>query len=349
MTLPKTMKAIVKAERAPGLTLVDDYPVPQIGHGEALIKVKAGSICGTDLHIYNWDEWAQHRLKPPFVVGHEIAGEVVQTAPDVDSVKVGDYVSLESHVVCNHCYFCRTGREDLCENTKIIGVDRDGGFADYIALPAQNAWKNPESMPLHIAVLEENLGNAIHCAMAQDVGAKFVLVTGCGPVGLMAINVAKAAGARAVFASDVSHYRLDMARKMGADRVIDATSEDVVGIVREMTHNEGVDVLLEMSGAPSAINQGFAALKGGGAAALLGLAPGPFTFDLNENVIFKGAFVRGVVGRQMWETWYQARGLLEAGALNLDPLVTHRFAMTDFKAAYETFMSGQSGKIMLIP
>ncbi len=349
MTIPRTMKAILKAERAPGLKLVDDYPAPQIGHGDVLIKVRAGSICGTDLHIYNWDDWAQHRLKPPFIVGHEITGDVVQVAPDVDSVKVGDFVSLESHVVCNHCFYCRTGREYICENTKILGVDRDGGFADYIAVPAQNAWKNPANMPLRIAVIEENLGNAIHSVFSQDISAKFVLVTGCGPVGLMAINVAKAAGARAVFASDISHYRLDMARKMGADRVIDARSEDVEKIVRELTHHEGVDVLLEMSGAPSAINQGFSALKEGGSAALLGLAPGPFTFDLNDNVIFKGAIVRGIVGRRLWETWYQARGLLEAGVLNLDPIVTHEFAMRDFEKAYETFISGQSGKIMLIP
>src|SRR5260221_2049345 len=320
MNLPKTMKAIIKAARAPGLTYVEEYPVPQLGHGDVLVKVRAGSICGTDLHIYNWDEWAQNRLKPPFVVGHEITGDVVQVAPDVESVKVGDFVSLESHVVCNTCYYCRTGRVYICELTKIIGVDRDGGFADYIAIPASNAWKNLPGTPLRIAVLEENLGNAIHAVMSQEVSAKFILVTGCGPVGLMAINVAKAAGARAVFASDVSHYRLDMARKMGADRVIDATSEDVVGIVREMTHNEGVDVLLEMSGAPSAINQGFAALRGGGSAALLGLTPDAFTFDLNENVIFKGALVRGIVGRQLWETWFQMRGLLEAAVLTLDPL-----------------------------
>jgi threonine 3-dehydrogenase len=349
VTLPTRMRAVVKLDHAAGLTYVDDYPVPQIKHGEVLVKVKAGSICGTDLHIYNWDEWAQHRLKPPFVVGHEIAGEVVQIADDVDSVKVGDFVSLESHVVCNHCYFCRTGREYICENTKIIGVDRDGGFAEYIAILSQNAWKNPDNMPLHIAVLEENLGNAIHAVMTQDVSAKFVLVTGCGPVGLMAINVAKAAGARAVFATDVSHYRLELAHKMGADRVIDAAKENVEQIIRDLTYHEGVDVLIEMSGAPSALNQGFASLKAGGEAALLGLAPGPFAFDLNEHVIFKGAIVRGIVGRRLWETWYQARGLLDAGVLNLDPLVTHRFDMADFKKAYEVFMSGQSGKIMLVP
>ncbi len=349
MSLPKVMKAIVKAERAPGLTYVDNYPVPQIKHGEVLVKVMAGSICGTDLHIYNWDEWAQHRLKPPFVVGHEITGEVVEVAPDVESVKVGQLCSLESHVVCNHCFYCRTGREYICENTRIIGVDRDGGFAEYIAIPAQNVWQNPASTPLHIAVLEENLGNAIHSVMAQDVGGKFVLVTGCGPVGLMAINVAKAVGARAVFASDISQYRLDLARQMGADRVMDATKEDVSAIVHELTDHEGVDVLLEMSGAPSAIKQGFASLKGGGEVALLGLVPAAFPFDLNENVILKGVIVRGIAGRRLWETWYMARGLLEAGVLTLDPLVTHRFAMADFEEAYRTFQSGQSGKIMFIP
>ncbi|HLY24962.1 MAG TPA: L-threonine 3-dehydrogenase [Aggregatilineales bacterium] len=349
MSLPKTMKAIIKAKRAPGLTFIEDYPVPQIKPGEVLVKVMAGSICGTDLHIYNWDEWAQQRLKPPLIVGHEITGEVVEVASDVDSVKVGQLCSLESHVVCNHCFYCRTGREYICENTKIIGVDRDGGFADYIAIPSQNVWPNPTSTPLQIAVLEENLGNAIHAVMAQDVGGKFVLVTGCGPVGLMAITVAKAVGARAVFATDISQYRLDLAHKMGADRVLDATKEDVVAIIHELTDHEGVDVLLEMSGAPSAIKQGFAALKSGGAAALLGLVSAPFSFDVNENIILKGVIARGIAGRRLWETWYMARGLLEAGALTLDPLVTHRFAMADFKQAYETFQGGNSGKIMLIP
>jgi threonine 3-dehydrogenase len=348
MSVPETMKAVLKAERGPGLKLVHDYPVPKIGHGEVLVRVLAGSICGTDLHIYNWDEWAQQRLKPPFVVGHEITGEIAQVAPEVTDLKIGDRVSLESHVVCNTCFFCRTGREHICENTKIIGVDRDGGFAEYIAVPAQNAWKNPPDLPLRIAVLEENLGNAIHSVMEQDISAKHVLVTGCGPVGLMAIGVAKLAGARAVFVTDVSRYRLDMALRMGADRAIDASKEDVSGIIHAATHGEGVDVLIEMSGAASAIDQGFRALKEGGQAALLGLTPGPLTFDLNQHIIFKGATVRGIVGRRLWETWYQARGLLEAG-LDLSPLITHEFKMEQFDEAYRVFMSGQSGKIMMTP
>jgi len=348
-TIPLTMKAVVKAERAPGLVYVKDYPTPQISAGEVLVKVQAGSICGTDLHIYKWDEWAQRRLKPPFIVGHEITGIVAQTASDVRHVRVGDQVSLESHVICNTCFFCRTGRGHMCENTKIIGVDRDGGFAEYIAIPAQNVWKNAAGMPLRIAVLEENLGNAVHTVMAQNCAAKNVLVTGCGPVGLMAISVAKAAGARAIFATDVSPFRLAMARSMGADHVINPHEQDPVAAIRALTDGAGVDVLLEMSGAPSAIDEGFAALREGGEAALLGLAPGPVTFDLNAHVVFKGATVRGIVGRKLWETWYQTDALLQSKSIDLKELVTHEFAMEDFEKAYHTFMSGESGKIMLIP
>jgi threonine 3-dehydrogenase len=349
MTLPTKMKAILKAERGVGLRYVEDYPVPSLQRGDVLVKVQAGSICGTDIHIYKWDEWAQRRLKPPLVVGHEITGTVVAVSPEVTHVAIGDQVSLESHVVCNNCYFCRTGRAHLCEKTQIIGVDRDGGFAEYIAIPAQNVWKNPPNLPLSIAVIEENLGNAVHTVMAQDVSAKFVLVTGCGPVGLMAIAVAKAAGARAVIATDISPYRLALACRMGADRVVDVRHENLLAAVEEITGGEGVDVLLEMSGAPSAINEGFAALKEGGEAALLGLAPSAFTFDLNAHIVFKGAIVRGIVGRRLWETWYQVRSLLESGALRLEGLVTHTFPMHDFEQAYQTFMSGESGKVMLIP
>lgn len=347
--MTKTMHAILKRERAPGLVYVEDYPVPKIKAGEVLVKVLAGSICGTDIHIFKWDDWAQKRLKPPFVVGHEIAGVVAEVASDVAHVKVGDPVSLESHVICNTCYFCRTGRGHLCENTQIIGVDRDGGFAEFIAIPAQNVWKNDANTPLQIAVIEENLGNAVHTVMAQDVSSKYVLVTGCGPVGLMAIAVAKAAGARRVVATDISDYRLHLAEIMGADIVVNAKHQDVIAVVEQVTEGEGVDVLLEMSGEPSAINDGFNALKEGGEAALLGLAPGAFNFDLNAHIVFKGAVVRGIVGRRLWETWYQTHGLLHAGVLNLAPLVTHQFPMRDFEKAYQTFMSGESGKIMLVP
>lgn len=344
-SIPRMMKAVVKAERAPGLTLME-WPVPQIGPGEVLVKVKAASICGTDLHIYNWDDWAKSRLNPPFVVGQEITGVIAAVADDVTNVKVGDAVSLESHVVCNSCFYCMTGREHICENTQIIGVDRDGGFAEYIAVPAQNAWPNAPDLPLSIAVIEENFGNAVHTAMAQVVSARYVLVTGCGPVGVMAVQVAKAAGARRVFATDISDYRLQMAQQAGADLVVNAKTDDVVAAVLDSTCGEGIDVLLEMSGAPSAIDQGFSLLKEGGEAALLGLAPGPFTFDLNHHIVFKGATVRGIVGRRLWDTWYQMRGLIESGAVDLSHIVTHEFGLEDFDEAYHVFASGESGKIM---
>ncbi|HMM27285.1 MAG: L-threonine 3-dehydrogenase [Chloroflexota bacterium] len=344
-SIPDRMKAVIKPGPGPGLEMVE-LPVPEIKPGEVLVRVRAASICGTDLHIYRWDEWAQGRIKPPLIVGHEVTGEVAARAPDVTSVAVGDPVSLESHVVCNECFYCRTGREHICERTQIIGVDRDGGFAEYIAIPAQNAWRNAPDLPLRIAVLEENFGNAVHTAMAQDVSAKYVLVTGCGPVGIMAIAVAKAAGARKVFATDVSDYRLAMAASAGADLTLNVGEVDVVAALLDATCHEGVDVLLEMSGAPSAIDQGFAVLKAGGEAALLGLTPGPFTFDLNQHVVFKGAVVRGIVGRRLWDTWYQTRGLLESGAVDLSELVTHEFALEDFDEAYRVFMSGESGKIM---
>lgn len=344
-SIPDRMKAVIKPGRCPGLEMTE-LPVPEIKPGEVLVRVRAASICGTDLHIYRWDEWAQGRIKPPLIVGHEVTGEVAALAPDVTSVAVGDPVSLESHVVCNECFYCRTGREHICERTQIIGVDCDGGFAEYIAIPAQNVWRNAPDLPLRIAVLEENFGNAVHTTMAQDVSAKYVLVTGCGPVGVMAIAVAKAAGARKVFATDVSDYRLAMAARAGADLTFNVGEVDVVAALLEVTCGEGVDVLLEMSGAPSAIDQGFAVLKYGGEAALLGLTPGPFTFDLNQHVVFKGAIVRGIVGRRLWDTWYQTRGLLESGAVDLSELVTHEFALEDFNEAYRVFMSGESGKIM---
>ncbi len=342
------MKAVIKAERAPGLTLTE-LPVPEVGPDDVLVKVRAVSICGTDLHIYRWDKWAEGRIKPPLVTGHEITGDVVRVGENVRRVKVGDYVSLESHVVCNTCVYCRTGRGHICQNTRILGVDRDGGFAEYISVPAQNAWVNPPDMPVEVAVLEENFGNAVHTVMAQDVSAKTVLVTGCGPVGLMAIAVARAVGARAIFATDISPYRLNMAVTMGADMVINAARQDVIAEVRAATNGDGVDVLLEMSGAPSAIDQGFTLLKDGGEVALLGLTPGPFEFDLNAHIVFKGAMVRGIIGRRLWETWYQTRSLLESGAVDLTPMVTHKFRLEEFDKAFETFASGQSGKVMMIP
>lgn len=342
------MKAVVKPGPQPGLELTQ-RPIPEVGPGEVLVKVRAASICGTDLHIYNWDAWAQSRIRPPVIVGHEVCGDVVARGAMVTEPQIGDFVSLESHVICNICQYCRTGRGHICENTRLIGVDRDGGFAEYITIAAQNAWKQPADLPVEIAALQENFGNAVHTAFAADVTAKKVLVTGCGPVGVMAIMVAKAAGARVIYASDVSDYRLNMARAAGADLALNPRRDDVVAMVRQATDGEGVDVLLEMSGAVTAIDQGFTLLKPGGEAALLGVSPGPFTFDWNHHIIFKGARVYGITGRRLWETWYQSRGLVRSGAVNLAPLITHRFKLEEYDKAFETMASGLSGKVVLFP
>jgi threonine 3-dehydrogenase len=346
--MPEMMKSVVKAHEGPGLEK-RQVPIPSIGPNEVLVKVKAASICGTDLHIYNWDEWAAGRLNPPIIVGHEICGEVVDRGSMVSAPEFGDFVSLESHVVCNTCSFCRTGLGHLCENTSVIGVDRDGGFAEYIAIAAQNAWGNPPDLPLEIAVLQENFGNAVHTAFAVDLRAKKILVTGCGPVGLMTIIVARAIGARAIYATDISPYRIEFARRVGADLALHATEDQVIDLILEATDGEGVDVLLEMSGAPSAIDQGFRLLKPGGDAALLGVAPEPFTFDWNHHIVFKAAHVLGISGRRLWQTWYQARGLIRSGAVDLSPLVTHRFKLEEFDKAFEIMASGNSGKVMLTP
>lgn len=344
----QSMKAIIKAERGPGFE-VTEAPIPTIQPNEVLVKVRAASICGTDLHIYNWDDWAASRINPPVIVGHEVCGEVVDRGANVTQPAIGEFVSLESHVVCNACAYCRTGQGHLCENTRLIGVDRDGGFAEYIAIDAQNAWPNPPDLPLEIAVLQENFGNAVHTAFAVDLRARKVLVTGAGPVGLMTIAVAKAIGARAIYTTDISRYRLDFAQKMGADLALHATEDDVVGMITDKTDGEGVDVLLEMSGAPSALDQGFSLLKPGGEAALLGVAPGVIEFDWNHHLVFKAAKVVGIYGRQLWETWYQSRGLIRSGAVDLSPMVTHTFNLEHFEQAIEVMTSGESGKVMLVP
>jgi len=343
--LPKTMQALLKTGPKPGFEL-RERPLPELGSRDVLVKVKAASICGTDLHLYRWDAWAAGRLRPPLVVGHEFCGEIVAAGRDVAEVALGDYVSAESHVICGNCDLCRTGQGHLCRDTEILGVDRDGCFAEYVAIPASNAWVDPPDMPVEVAALQENFGNAVHTAFAADLRAKKVLVTGCGPVGLMTVGVAKAAGARTVFATDVSDYRLALGGKMGADHTVNAGQRDWTERVRQLNEGEGIDVLLEMSGAATAIRAGFELLKPGGEAALLGLPKQAFAFDFSNLLIFKGIKVYGIVGRRLWENWLQARGLLRSGAVDLQPLVTHRFALEDFEDAFSLMESGDCGKIV---
>ncbi len=344
--MPERMRAIIKADRTPGLemTLVD---VPRPGRREVLVRIQAMSICGTDLHIYAWDPWARQRIRPPIIVGHEFCGTVVACGADVTEVEEGAYVSAESHVTCGRCRQCRTGRRHLCQDTQIIGVDRDGCFAEYVVMPVENIWVNPPDMPPELASLQENFGNAVHTAFATDLTARKVLVTGCGPVGLMTIMVAKAAGARTIYATDISNYRLRMARDMGADVAINVSEQDAFSIIWEDTGGDGVDVLLEMSGAPQAIDLGFRVLRPGGEAALLGLAPSAIPFDVNNHVVFKGATVYGIVGRELWGTWYRMRGLLSSGLVDLTKVVTHRFSLDEYEKALRVMHSGQSGKVVM--
>jgi threonine 3-dehydrogenase len=344
--MPERMKAVVKPDRGPGaeLTLVD---VPQTGPGEVLVKVKATSICGTDVHIYEWDDWAASRIKPPMIFGHEFAGEVVELGEGTSTLEVGDYVSAETHVVCGVCHQCRSGNSHICKDVAIIGVDRPGVFAEYATIPERNAWRNPPDLPPDIASVQEPFGNAVHTALSTELVAKTVLVTGCGPIGLMAVAIARAAGASLVIATEVVPYRLELARQIGAHLVIDPTTTDTTTEILTSTNGIGVDVLLEMSGNPSAIHEGFSVLKRGGFSALLGLPSRPIEFDLANEIIFKGATVYGVTGRKVWQTWYQTRALLSSGAVDVRSIITHRFPLEEFVQGMELMANGECGKVVL--
>ena len=342
------MRALRKTGPGRGFEMAD-IPVPSPGPDEVLIQVKATSICGTDLHIYQWDPWAAEHVTTPLTVGHELCGIVVDRGSAVEAPQVGDLVSVESHVVCHTCSWCRTGRGHLCEHTQILGVHRDGAYAEYVCVPAVNAWPDPPDMPYSIASLQENFGNAVHTASTPTVAGCKVLVTGMGPVGVMALAAAKALGARSVFATDISDVRLELAEKMGADLALNPLRDDVEAVLWDATDGEGVDVLLEMSGAAPAIDSGFRILKPGGEAALLGLFSQNLSFDIDDHIIFKGATVYGIVGRKLWETWYAARGLMRSGIIDLAPVVTHRFALDDYDAAFALMESGRCGKIVMFP
>ena len=348
--IPSTMRALVKAQPAAGAEL-RDVPVPVPGDGELLIQVEAASLCGTDLHIYRWDDWAQSRLGGglPRIFGHEMAGRVVAHGPDVrgrGEIPLGTLVAAETHLVDQSCYQCRTGREHVCANLRILGVDMDGAFAQYVALPAHNAWPSAGLTP-EIAAIQEPMGNAVHAAFVEELAGQTVVVTGCGPIGLMTVAIAKLAGAAKVFATDINLERLEIARLMGADVVING-KDDVVARLRELTGGVGVDVVLEMSGAEVAIRQGFEAVTNGGRVSLLGIPERPITLDLASDVIFKGLRVYGITGRKMFETWYRTQALLAQG-LDLTPIVTHRIALRDYHQAFELLAGGHAGKVVLLP
>lgn len=347
MSLPSTMRALAKTAPGEGLTLVE-RPLPRLGRGDVLIRVTATSICGTDVHIYNWDEWSQGRIKPPVVLGHEFAGEVAALGEGVTDLALGTPVSAECHVLLPDARHVVPGQEHLAKDMVVIGIDRDGAFADYVSVPRASLWVNPPELPPEIASLQDPFGNAVHTVHAQNVVGKRVLITGAGLIGLMAVPVAKAAGAAAVYVTDLNPGRLDVARELGADLALDAR-EDPVDRLLAATDGAGVDVLLEMSGAAPAIDQGFKALRPGGEAAILGLPSRPIQVDWAAHVVTKGATVRGIYGRRIWDTWHQMRALLATGAVNLAPLITHRFPLTEFQAGFDAMRSGQSGKVILLP
>ncbi len=343
--MPGTMRALVKPARGPGLE-IRSVPRPQPGPGDVLVKVHAGGICGTDLHIEEWDPWAASRLHPPRVIGHEFCGRVAEIGPDVQGVAVGDFISGESHVSCGHCHLCRQGEAHICETLEIIGVDRDGAFAEYVVTPARNAWKMAPGVPREVAAIMDPLGNAVHTAFASDVAGRSVVIMGCGPIGLCAILIARKAGATPTVAVDVNPYRLRLATTLGADRVLDARTEDVPRVVRSLTDGAGADVLLEFSGSPQGLHAGLAALRNGGFAALLGLPHKPIELDLTNEVIFKGVRLAGIFGRRLWQTWYQATALLAAG-LDIRPVITHRLPLNQFEHAFALMRSGTCGKVIL--
>jgi len=344
------MRAIVKISPQPGLVSTD-WPDPKPRSTDTVIRVKATSLCGTDAHIYNWDPWAHSRIHPPRIIGHEMCGEVVEVGSDVTLVKVGDYVAAESHITCGHCFQCRTGQAHVCKNCRILGIDRDGSFAEYVVLPETVLWKTSNSIPPELACVQEPLGNAVDAALTEDLTGQTVLITGCGPTGLFAAAVARTAGAAMIIATDVSAYRLDIAKQVGADHVLNAkteTAERIAAAIREITAGEGVDASLEMSGNPAALHQAFSAVKNGGRVTLFGIPTGPMTCDLANEIIFKGIRVYGITGRRLFKTWYRLTGLFQAG-LNIKPVITHTLPMTEFAQGFELINSGQCGKVVLFP
>jgi threonine 3-dehydrogenase len=343
-----TMKALRKVRPQQGAQL-ESVSIPAIGPTEALVRVRAASICGTDLHIYDWDPWSASRIHPPLTFGHEFCGVVEKIGGEVVSVRPGDFVSAEMHVNCGHCRPCRMGQPHVCQNVRIIGIDLDGCFAQFVRIPGRNVWKIDPAIPEHYAAIMDPLGNAVHTVLAGEIAGQNVIVTGAGPIGLMAIAIARACGCALIFATEVHAHRRQLAKEMGADEAFDPSQSDVVRRVREATGGAGADVLLEMSGHPAAIRQGFQMLRQGGRASLLGIPKEPVTLDLVNDVIFKGATVQGIYGRRMFQTWVEMTELLKHCKLNLEPLFHERFLLEKFVDAFSLLESGQAGKILFYP
>jgi threonine 3-dehydrogenase len=338
------VKALVKARREPGLWL-EEVPAPEIGPNDALVRVKKTGICGTDLHIYRWDEWSQRTIPVPMVVGHECAGEVHAVGSHVTGFQPGDRVSIEGHITCGYCRNCRAGRKHLCRNTSGLGVNRPGCFAELVAVPAANVFKLAADIPDEVAAFLDPLGNAVHTALSFDVVGEDVLITGAGPIGLMAAAVVRQVGARFVVITDVNEYRLDLARKMGVSYAVNPKERPLADVMAHLGMTEGFDVGLEMSGAADGFRDLLAVMNNGGRVAILGIPSAPIAIDWTQ-VIFKGLVLKGIYGREVFETWYKMAALLQAG-MNVTHVLTHRFPAARFHEAFEVMSSGSCGKVIL--
>ncbi len=342
-----TMRALAKTEPGPGLALVE-RPVPSPGESEVLLRVEAASICGTDLHLFDWDEWASENLVPPRILGHELAGTVIATGSRVTRVREGDLVGVESHLVDWTCTQCRRDQAHLCRNLRVIGVHTDGGFAEQVVIPEGNAIESNGLDPAVVA-LQEPMGNAVHAAYAEPIDGRSVLVTGCGPIGLCAVGVARAAGASLVVATDTEPFRLELARTMGADLALDAADGSTPERILAATNGEGIDVVLEMSGAAPALTQALTLVTRGGSVSLLGIFNGAVPVELSEHVIMKGLRVHGIYGRRMYDTWERTQSLLRSGALDVSPIITHRLDLAEWRTAFDLLASRHAGKVVLRP
>ncbi|MCD2528862.1 L-threonine 3-dehydrogenase [Providencia huaxiensis] len=338
------MKALSKLKAEPGIWMTE-VPKPELGHNDVMIKIRKTAICGTDVHIYNWDEWSQKTIPVPMVVGHEYIGEIVAIGQEVKGFKIGDRVSGEGHITCGHCRNCRGGRTHLCRNTIGVGVNREGCFAEYLVIPAFNAFKIPDNIPDEIAAIFDPFGNAVHTALSFDLVGEDVLVSGAGPIGIMAAAVCRHVGARHVVITDVNDYRLELAKKMGVSRAVNVSRENLKDVMNELGMKEGFDVALEVSGAPAAFQTMLDTMNHGGRIALLGIPPSSMATDWSQ-VIFKGLFIKGIYGREMFETWYKMVTLIQSG-LDLSPIITHQFSIDEFQKGFDIMRSGQSGKVIL--
>jgi len=338
------MKALVKKLAEPGIWL-EDVPEPEVGHNDVLIEVSKTAICGTDIHIYQWDDWAKKTIPVPMAVGHEFSGRIVEVGSEVRGLEPGDRVSAEGHITCGVCRNCRAGRRHLCINTVGVGVNRPGAFAEYISVPAFNVFKLPDAITDDMAAILDPLGNATHTALSFDLVGEDVIITGAGPIGIMAVAICRYAGARHVVITDVNDYRLDLARQMGASRTLNVSRDSIDDAMQSLGMTEGFDVGMEMSGQPSALRELLRVMHHGGNVALLGIPPEDTAIDWNQ-VIFKGLVVKGIYGREMFETWYKMASMLQSG-LDVGPIITHHFALADYSEAFETMSSGRSGKVVL--